>query len=165
MPRLSLIANNRLGDEQCIRATLSSMFRSQLLLLTFGLLMASGLVCDLHARSSTQNSSQLDQQVPVIDGGAGPCSLLLTVTADSGPVYAAVIKVHIEYGFGGFRRLDLQASTNVNGKAKFTGLPSRVKRPPLEFQASSSDLAGTATFNPSDRCQATRDIALQKPKP
>ncbi len=112
-----------------------------------------------------QTASQPDQQVPVMDGGAGPCSLLLTVTADSKPVYAAVIKVHIEYGFGGFRRLDLQASTNVNGKAKFTGLPSRVKRPPLAFHASSGDLTGMATFDPGDQCEATHDIALQKPKP
>ena len=36
--------------------------------------------------------------MPVMDGGAGPGSLKLTVTAADGkPVYAATVKVHIAY--------------------------------------------------------------------
>src|SRR5579862_5294141 len=59
-------------------------------------------------------------QVPVMDGGAGPCSLELTVTGPDGkPVYAADVKVHINYGFGGFHKLDLEAGTNADGKLKF----------------------------------------------
>src|ERR1700674_2650094 len=65
-----------------------------------------------------------NQNVPVIQGGAGPCSLELTVrSADGKPVYAATVKVHIKYGFGGMRRLDLEAGTNSEGKVKFAGLP------------------------------------------
>ena len=71
--------------------------------------------------------------VPVIDGGIGACSADFTVTdADGAPVYAAKIKVHIAYGFMYARKLDLEVGTNVDGKARFTGLPDRVK------QASSS---------------------------
>src|ERR1700685_2502538 len=71
-------------------------------------------------------------KVPSIDGAAGPCSLELTVTdSNKKPVYAANIKVHIAYGLGGFHKLDLEASTNIDGKVKFLGLPSRVRRPPL----------------------------------
>jgi hypothetical protein len=52
-----------------------------------------------------------NEKVPVIQGGAGPCSLDLTVMgADGKPVYAATVKVHIAYGFGGMRRLDLEAT-------------------------------------------------------
>ncbi len=67
-----------------------------------------------------------------MDGAAGPCSLELIVNGiDGKPAYAAIIKVHIAYGFAGIRRLDLEAGTNSDGKVKFTGLPARVHRPPL----------------------------------
>lgn len=113
------------------------------------------------ASSSTGSATQLAHDIPVMDGGVGPCSVQLTVTTGDGkPVYAAVIKVHIAYGFGGFHKLDLQASTNVDGKANFTGLPVRVKRPPLEFQATKGPLTGSATYDPAGECQARHDIML-----
>ena len=106
------------------------------------------------------------QPVPVMDGGAGPCSLELTVNGPDGkPVYAAKVNVHIAYGFGGFHRLDLEAGTNSDGKVKFTGLPARVHRPPLEFDASKDDLKGAATYDPSAECQGKHDISLSKAKP
>lgn len=109
--------------------------------------------------SVTSPAAQSAHNVPVMDGGAGPCSLELTVTtADGKPVYAATIKVHISYGFAGFRRLDLQAGTNADGKVKFIGLPSRVHRPPLEFHASKDQMAGLATYDPDAECQAKHDI-------
>jgi hypothetical protein len=104
-------------------------------------------------------------KVPVINGGAGPCSLEVSVTREGKPVYAAAVKVHIAYGFGGFHKLDLEASTNVDGKAKFSGLPSRVRRPPLEFRAAKDQLVGTATYDPESECEAKHDIALEKPSP
>jgi hypothetical protein len=116
--------------------------------------------------SQVSTAAQLVQEVPFMDGGAGPCSLELTVTtADGRPVYDATIKVHIAYGFAGFRRLDLQAGTNAEGKVKFIGLPSRVHRPPLEFTASKDQLVGTATYDPDVGCQAKRDVALDRPIP
>lgn len=99
-----------------------------------------------------------------MDGGAGPCSLDLTVTtADGKPVYAVTVKVHIRYGFLGLRRLDLEAGTNSDGKVRFIGLPSRVRRPPLLFQASSDQLVGTAAYDPDQECKAKHDLVL-KPK-
>ena len=98
-----------------------------------------------------------------MDGEAGPCSVELTLTgADGKPVYAAKVKVHIAYGFGGIRKLDLEAGTNSDGKVKFTGLPARVHRPPLQFQASKDDLAGDADYDPSTECQAMHEIKLEK---
>jgi len=100
-----------------------------------------------------------------MDGAAGPCSLELTVTSPDGkPAYAATVKVHVAYGFGGARRLDLEAGTNSDGKLKFTGLPARVHRPPLEFNASKDDLSGVATYDPSAECHATHEIMLVRTK-
>lgn len=116
------------------------------------------------AGSSSGNSNEAAQaahKVPVMDGGAGPCSLELTVLgADNKPVYDATVKVHIAYGFAGARRLDLQAGTNVDGKLKFTGIPARVHRPPLEFHATKGELQGTLTYDPIDECQAKHDLTL-----
>lgn len=122
--------------------------------------------CGAQEQSNPQSaasdvSSVAAQKTPVMDGAAGPCSLELTVTAADGkPVYGATVKVHIAYGFGGFHRLDLDAGTNVDGKVKFTGLPSRVRRPPLEFRGSKDRLAGTVTYDPEQECQAKHDLVL-----
>lgn len=103
------------------------------------------------------------QAVPVIDGGAGPCSVEFTITtADGKPAGAATVKVHIAYGFGGFHKLDLQAGTNSDGKVKFTGLPSRVRRSQLEFEASKDQLVGATTLDPATECQGKREIKLGK---
>ena len=105
------------------------------------------------------------QDIPVVDGGLGACSVELTVnTADGQPVYAGSVKVHIAYGFGGFHKLDLEAGTNASGKVKFTGLPNRVRRPPLEFEASKDQLVGVATVDPAVQCRAQRTIVIDKPK-
>ena len=100
----------------------------------------------------TNGATQPAQVMPVMNGGAGPCSLELRIaTADGSPVYAATVKVHISYGFLGFRRLDLEAGTNADGRVKFIGLPSRVHRPPLTFRAAKDLLIGVATYDPGPR--------------
>ncbi len=107
---------------------------------------------------------QSTEKPAVVDGGLGRCSLEVTVLGpDSKPVYAASVKVHIAYGFGGFHKLDLEVGTDAAGKAKFTGLPSRVRRPPLEFDASKDDLTGTLDYDPATECVAAHKITLQKP--
>ncbi len=100
--------------------------------------------------------------VPVIDGGAGSCSADFTINDSAGaPVYAAKIAVHIAYGFGGFHKLDLQVGTNVDGKARFEGLPERTKHG-LFFRASEGDREGSAFDDPANTCKAQFTIALQK---
>lgn len=96
--------------------------------------------------------------VPVMDGQAGPCSVAYTVTDTNGaPVYAAKIRVHIEYGFVGARRLDLEAATNVDGKAQFKGLPKKVKGQLLYFRASQGQREGSATYDPQESCSGKND--------
>lgn len=115
---------------------------------------------------SREQQTQAAAQLPIMDGGAGPCSLELTVLdSDSKPVYDATVKVHIAYGFAGAHRLDLQAGTNADGKVKFTGIPARVHRPPLEFNATKDQLEGSAAYDPTSECQAKHDLTLEKPKP
>jgi hypothetical protein len=81
------------------------------------------------AQSPTEN-------VPVIQGGAGPCSIELTVRGSDGkPVYSATVKVHVKYGFGGMRRLDLEAGTNSDGKGE-------VRRTSREGTATSAGVSG-----------------------
>jgi hypothetical protein len=109
--------------------------------------------------------AQAPQQIPSIDGGAGRCSVLLTVIADGKPVFTADVKVHIEYGFMGVRRLDLEAYTNQAGQVRFTGLPIKVHRPPLEFRGSKDQLSGVATYDPANECDAKHDVPLQKQAP
>jgi len=125
------------------------------------------MACALCTAASAQSNPQATpaqaatQAVPVIDGAAGPCSVDFTITtADGKPAEAATVKVHIAYGFGGFHKLDLQAGTNADGKVKFTGLPSRVRRSQLEFEASKVQLVGTATYDPATECQGKREIKL-----
>ena len=118
-----------------------------------------------HPRAG-QNASKTDHvsnsPAQSIDGGAGPCAVTLTVTSDSKPVVAADVKVHVEYGFAGIRRLDLEAYTGNDGKVQFTGLPTRVHRAPLLFKATKDNLAGVAAYNPETECKASHEIVLTR---
>jgi hypothetical protein len=103
------------------------------------------------------------RSIPVVDGGIGPCTADFTITdADNKPVYLAKIKVHIAYGFMSTKKLDLEVSANIDGKARFTGLPDRVKRG-LFFEASEGDRTGNAFDDPSKTCQAQLAVTLRKP--
>jgi hypothetical protein len=124
------------------------------------------LICAVVVGCVSPAICQSAEKPAVVDGGLGRCSLEVTVLGpDSKPVYAASVKVHIAYGFGGFRKLDLEVGTNADGKAKFTGLPSRVRRPPLEFGATKDDLSGTLDYDPATECVAAHKITLQKNAP
>jgi len=104
------------------------------------------------------------QAIPVIDGGIGPCSEEFTIHDRTGkPVYAAKIRVHIAYGFAGARKLDLEVGTNVDGKARFEGLPNRVKRP-LRYEASEGDREGSAFYDPVDNCKGQHVMVIAKPE-
>jgi hypothetical protein len=128
------------------------------------IVFVAGLLAPSAAQTSPQTNAPVApsaQPVPALDGAAGPCSVEFTVTAADGkPAEAAKVKVHIAYRFGGFHKLDLEAGTNSDGKVKFTGLPARVRRSQLEFEASKDQKAGTATVDPAKECEAKREIKL-----
>jgi hypothetical protein len=120
------------------------------------------------AAQSSEPSAQ-SQGAPanpyLMDGEAGPCSIEFTVTDTSGkPVSTALISVHVAYGFGGFHKLDMSVYSSPEGKAKFIGIPAKVKNPPLEFHATKDQLVGVANMNPATECQARHDIVMDTPK-
>ena len=118
------------------------------------------------APAQTPAQTQKSDDIPVTDGGSGPCTVEFTVTdSDAKPIYAARIDVHLAYGFAGAHKLDMGVYTNMQGKARFTGIPLRVKKPPVEYRAKKDDLVGLATVDPYKDCQAKHDIVLAKEKP
>ena len=117
------------------------------------------------ARGQQPAQPQQPDDIPATDAQSGPCSIELSVTGlDGKPVYAARIDYHTTYGFMGAHKLDMGVYTNAQGKAKFTGIPAKVKKPPIEFNAKKDDLAGVATMDPATECQAKHDIVMDKKK-
>jgi len=112
---------------------------------------------------SQNSATQPDPKaVPTIDGGIGPCSADFTINDASGaPVYAAKVKVHIAYGFINVRKLDLELGTNSDGKARFTGLPDRIKHG-IYFKASEGSRTGEAFDDPANNCKAQFTITLRE---
>jgi len=101
--------------------------------------------------------------IPAVDAAIGPCSADFTITdADNKPIYAAKVKVRIAYGFMSARKLDLEVGTNADGKARFTGLPDRLKKG-LFFEASEGDRTGNTFDDPAKTCQAQFVVTLRKP--
>jgi hypothetical protein len=117
----------------------------------------------LAGQSQQPAPSAKPDDIPVTDGTSGPCSIEFTVTdSDGKPVYAARIDVHLAYGAFGAHKLDMGVYTNAQGKARFTGIPAKVKKPPVEFNAKKDDLVGVATMDPATECQAKHDIVMAK---
>ena len=102
-------------------------------------------------------------QVTTVDGQAGTCSITLTVTdSKSAPVYDAKVRVHIAHGFMGIKRLDLEAATNIDGKARFKGLPEKVKNGLLTFEATKGEREGSATYDPGKNCTLENRVIVLK---
>jgi hypothetical protein len=111
--------------------------------------------------SQTTPASEV-KAIPSIDGGIGPCSADFSIVDASGaPVYAAKISVHIAYGFMNVRKLDLELGTNADGKARFIGLPDRIKHG-VYFHATEGDRTGEAFDDPANTCKAQFTITIRK---
>ena len=124
-----------------------------------------GVTLAIAAQSQQPAQPQQPDDIPATDGTSGPCSIEFSVTdSDGKPVYAARIDVHLAYGAFGAHKLDMGVYTNAQGKAKFTGIPAKVKKPPIEFNAKKDDLVGVATMDPVTECQAKHDIVMDKKK-
>lgn len=115
--------------------------------------------------NSSAQSSATQAQVPVIDGGLGPCSVEITVKRPNGKVVdGAKVSVHIAYGFLNVRRLDLEVPTNNEGKARITGLPDNLKHG-LLFHGSKDNLLGTAFVDPTRTCDSKHELVLVEQAP
>jgi hypothetical protein len=100
--------------------------------------------------------------VAEVNAGQGSCTADFTITdAADKPVYAASVRVRITYGFLNLHKLDLEAGTNADGKARFIGLPEG-PRQGLFFRASEGDREGSAFDDPAKTCKAQFTIVLRK---
>ncbi len=99
-------------------------------------------------------------EVPVIDAAMGSCTADITVM-DSGhhATYKATISTRIRSGFGGLKKLDLEVGTNVDGKARFTGLPER-PREVLQFTADYEGRSNVVLLDSQKNCHAALSVFL-----
>jgi hypothetical protein len=103
-------------------------------------------------------------EVPVINGNLGPCTADFTVTGNSNkPLYDAKIHVTLLYGFMDKRKSDLEIGTNSEGKARFEGLPAKLKKPPLEFKVRSGNLSKSVQADPAVDCHSSFTVVLENP--
>lgn len=99
--------------------------------------------------------------VPTLDGGLGACSAEFHITGGDGkPMYNVQVHTLIKYGAFGVKKLDLQLSTNYEGKAKFTGLPDVNKRPTF-FDIKQGQKVAQRAFDPGANCHAVFEVTLQ----
>lgn len=117
----------------------------------------------LVALTAASQTPQPDpHSIPAIDAGIGSCTADFTIADPANkPIYNAKINVHIAYGTLSVRKLDLEVATNVDGKARFTGLPSKLKRN-LYFEATSSNLQAEAVDDVNKTCTAQFTLQLLK---
>ena len=81
--------------------------------------------------------------------------------ANRKPLYNATIFVKIKYGFLGLRRLELEVGTNGDGRARITGLSSKIRKQPLTFHVSYGEAFKTILHYPAADCDERFDVTLQ----
>ena len=99
-------------------------------------------------------------EVPVIKAGLGSCGADFTVKdTDGKAVYAAAVHVRVRYGVMSLKRMDLEVSTNSDGKATVDGLPAKSKL--LVYDIQKDGKKATAEQSVIDTCQAKHAITLK----
>lgn len=102
----------------------------------------------------------MESPVPSVDAGLGPCSVDFTINNQNfQPLYDAQIHVHFKYGLWGIRTMDLQVGTDSAGRARVTGLPVKLRRPPLDFVTSYRN-ASTDWYWPGLECTSRAQVLL-----
>jgi hypothetical protein len=119
------------------------------------------LVLLLAMASVAQEPGVRVTSVTEISADLGPCSAEFHVTDMNGKgIYNAKIHTLIRYGFLSKRKLELDAGTNSEGRARFVKLPGEAKRP-IEFTVSNGVDKATRSYNPATDCHANFDIPLK----
>jgi hypothetical protein len=123
----------------------------------FALLLSS---CVILSIASTSARAVDQPKIATVDAGIGSCKADFTVKDGSGkPIYNSKIDVFIRYGFMNMRQTSLEAYTNPDGQARFTGLPNFPKKP-LEFTILSGTVSKTVTDDPTANCNASFNVTL-----
>jgi hypothetical protein len=124
-------------------------------------------VTALQAQSTpAQTAQSIDPKtITEIDAGLGPCSADFTVNDSNGsPIYNAKIRLHIAYGRLNLHKLDLEAGTNADGKARFIGLPDKSKEG-LFFRASAGAHETSVFDNPTQTCKKAFTVVVERKSP
>jgi hypothetical protein len=103
-------------------------------------------------------AQQKAAEVPVVDAGAGACWVDFTVTQHQKPVYNA--KVHAQVRYGLAHKTDVEVGTNYDGKARISGLPQKVRKPPLTFDIRKGNAITSQPHDPAANCHASYDVVL-----
>jgi hypothetical protein len=114
----------------------------------------------LAAALSQQPAEAPKSELPVLKAGLGACSADFVVNdVDGKPVYLAVVHVKIRYGAMSLKRMDLEVSTNAEGKARVEGLPAKAR--PLVYDVQKGDKKIIAQQDVAKECQKTLNVAFR----
>jgi len=98
--------------------------------------------------------------VTEISADRGSCKVDFKVTNFLGkPVYNAKIHTELRWGFLNGHRLDLDAGTNADGRARFINMPNAVKSPVVFHIRNGSDEA-LITWDPGTNCEAEYTVPV-----
>lgn len=107
-----------------------------------------------------QAANQTKPEVPVLKAGLGTCAVDFVVSDDNGkPVYEATIHARIRYGALSVKRMDVEVSTNDEGKARIEGLPSKAK--PFVYDIEKAGTKATAQQDVATGCLASFQVTLK----
>ena len=102
--------------------------------------------------------------VTELSADLGTCSADFHVTDLAGaPLYDAKVKTTIRYGIMSKRKLDLEAGTNADGRARFVKLPNELKRP-MQFTVTYQNQTASFSIDPATDCTAQREVPLRASK-
>ncbi len=103
-------------------------------------------------------AQQKPAEVPNVVAGAGACWVDFAVTQHQKPVYNAKIHAQVRYGLA--HKTDVEVGTNYEGKARISGLPQKVRKPPLTFDVRKGSAISAVTHDPASNCHASYDVVL-----
>jgi hypothetical protein len=107
-----------------------------------------------------QPAAAAKNELPVLKAGLGSCSADFTVNdVDGKPVYLAVVHVKIRYGAMALKRMDLEVSTNIEGKARVEGLPAKAR--PLVYDIQKENKKIITQQDVEKECQKTLNVAFK----
>jgi hypothetical protein len=114
----------------------------------------------LAALLSTQQPATAAADIPTLRVGLGPCLATFNVKdADGMPVYSALISVRVRHGAMSLKRMDLELSTDSNGKAIVQGLPKKSRL--LSFTVVKANKSATVEQDVKKDCDATHNVVLK----
>jgi hypothetical protein len=114
----------------------------------------------LIAALSQQPAEPPKLELPILKAGLGTCTADFTVNdVDGKPVYLAVVHVKIRYGAMAMKRMDLEVSTNAEGKARVEELPAKAR--PLVYDVQKGNKKIITQQIVEKECHKTLDVQFK----